>query len=76
MDGVAATRKLVAKHPEVHVLVPTTYDTDEELLPATEACATSYFLEDAPVDVLLRATREAARGIAELSLATTRHLLE
>src|SRR5687767_5459626 len=48
MDGVTAIGRLKAGHPEVRVLVLTTYDTDADVVRALEAGATGYLLKDAP----------------------------
>ncbi len=69
MDGVTAIRHIKTRHPEVHILVLTTYDTDADILPAIEAGATGYLLKDAPREDLFRAIRAAARG--ETVLAPT-----
>jgi DNA-binding NarL/FixJ family response regulator len=61
-DGVAATARIVERHPLVKVLVLTTYDTDADILRAVEAGATGYLLKDTPVAVLVAAIRAAARG--------------
>ena len=67
MDGVSATRELVALDGGARVLVLTTYDTDSHVLPAIEAGATGYLLKDAPRDELLRAVHATARGQAVLA---------
>ena len=67
MDGVEAIQRLRASAPAAHVLVLTTYDTDEDVLPAIEAGATGYLRKDAPRDELVRAVRAAARGESVLS---------
>jgi DNA-binding NarL/FixJ family response regulator len=61
-DGVAATARIVERHPSVKVLVLTTYDTDADILRAVEAGATGYLLKDTPVAVLVDAIRAASRG--------------
>ena len=62
MDGVAATGRISAAHPEVRVLVLTTYDTDADIVRAVEAGATGYLLKDTPLPQLADAVRAAARG--------------
>ncbi len=62
IDGVEATRRILALAGTTRVLVLTTYDTDADILPAIEAGATGYLLKDASSDDLLRAVRDAARG--------------
>ena len=62
LDGVAATKEIKEHHPEVHVLVLTTYDSDADILRAVEAGATGYMLKDAPREDLFRAVKAAAKG--------------
>ncbi|QIY59052.1 response regulator transcription factor [Streptomyces sp. RPA4-5] len=76
MDGVTAIHRLSETAPEVRVLVLTTFDTDNDVLPAIEAGATSYLLKDAPTEELLRAARVAARGEAMLSPTITKRLMD
>ncbi|MBD0674750.1 response regulator [Kitasatospora sp. NPDC091335] len=76
MDGVTAIHRLGETAPEVRVLVLTTFDTDNDVLPAIEAGATSYLLKDAPTEELLRAARVAARGEAMLSPTITKRLMD
>jgi DNA-binding NarL/FixJ family response regulator len=67
VGGVEATRRLRERAPSAHVLVLTTYDTDDDVLPAVEAGATGYLLKDAPREELVRAVRAASRGESVLS---------
>ncbi|MFD5433991.1 response regulator [Kitasatospora sp. NPDC127067] len=76
MDGVTAIHRLGETAPGVRVLVLTTFDTDNDVLPAIEAGATGYLLKDAPTEELLRAARVAARGDAMLSPAITKRLMD
>ncbi len=46
MGGVEAIRRLRESAPAVRVLVLTTYDTDDDVLPAVEAGAIGYVLKD------------------------------
>ncbi len=57
MGGVEAIRRLRESAPAVRVLVLTTYDTDDDVLPAIEAGAIGYLLKDAPREELMRAVR-------------------
>ena len=75
MGGVEAIRRLRATAPSAHVLVLTTYDTDDDVLPAIEAGATGYLLKDAPREDLVRAVRAAARGESALSHAIAGRVL-
>jgi DNA-binding NarL/FixJ family response regulator len=62
LDGVAATQRLRVEHPEVRVLVLTTFDGDDEVFPALRAGAVGYLLKDATAPRLLEAVLAAARG--------------
>jgi DNA-binding NarL/FixJ family response regulator len=66
LGGVGATRRITERHPEVRVLVLTTFDDDEEIFPALRAGATGYLLKDCPSSELADAIRAAARGDAVL----------
>jgi DNA-binding NarL/FixJ family response regulator len=61
LGGAAATRRIVAAG-HTRVLVLTTYDTDEDLLPAIEAGASGYLLKAAPQDEILAGIRAVAAG--------------
>ena len=67
VDGLAAITALAERGVAARVLVLTTYDTDEYVVPAIEAGATGYLLKDAPRDELLRAVRAAADGQSVLA---------
>src|ERR1700748_3474905 len=57
VDGVTAIKRLAELGLDARVLVLTTYDTDSDVVPAIEAGATGYLLQDAPRTGLLRAVR-------------------
>jgi DNA-binding NarL/FixJ family response regulator len=61
-DGVTATAEIHRRHPDVHVLGVTTYDTDADIYAAIDAGTTGYILKDARRDELYAAVRAAARG--------------
>lgn len=75
LDGVSATREIVARELGARVLILTTYDTESDVLPAIEAGATGYLLKDATRDELVRAVRAAASGESVLSPPVARRLL-
>ncbi len=62
MNGVQATRWIRRHHPDVQVLVLTTYDADEWVFDAVRAGANGYILKDTPPEQLLQAIRDAADG--------------
>lgn len=61
LGGAAATERIVAAGG-TRVLVLTTYDTDEDLLPAIEAGASGYLLKAAPQEEILAGVRAVAAG--------------
>lgn len=62
LDGVGATRRILADTPGRRVVVLTTYETDADILLAVEAGAAGYLLKDATRTELAGAIRAAARG--------------
>lgn len=76
MDGITATRVLKAQHPDVVVLVLTTYDLDEYLLEALRAGAGGFLLKDIRAEQLATAVRAAVGGEMLLSAGPTRRLAE
>lgn len=62
MNGVQATRELAAHHPDVKVLVLTTYDAEEWVFDAIRAGAAGYLLKDAPRQQLVDAIKGTAAG--------------
>ncbi|MBX9245112.1 response regulator transcription factor [Actinotalea ferrariae] len=75
LDGTGATQRILAAHPEVRVVVLTTYETDADILRAVEAGATGYLLKDTPRDDLVAAVRAAARGETVLAPSVARRLV-
>jgi DNA-binding NarL/FixJ family response regulator len=75
MGGVEAIKQLRKRTPSAHVIVLTTYDTDNEVLSAIEAGATGYLLKDAPREELIRAVRAAHRGESVLSPSVAGQLM-
>jgi DNA-binding NarL/FixJ family response regulator len=75
MDGVTAIAKIKAQHPEIHILVLTTYDTDADIVRAVEAGATGYLLKDVPREELFRAVRATAKGETVLASSVAARLM-
>lgn len=67
IDGITAIRQLRKLHPQLPVLVLTTYDTEADILAAVEAGASGYMLKDAPPDQIHRAVHDAAAGRTALA---------
>ena len=66
LDGVAATRALLARAPDTRVVVLTSTSAREQVLAALDAGAIGYLLKDAGPEELLRGVRAAARGESPL----------
>lgn len=62
MNGIEATRQIRARHPEVKVLVLTTYDDDQWVFDAIRAGASGYLLKDTPREEIVRAIRGTLAG--------------
>ena len=75
MDGVEATKQLVAKS-DAKVLILTTFDLDEYVFAAVRAGASGFLLKDAPPDDLVEAVRVVARGDALIEPRMTKRLLK
>jgi DNA-binding NarL/FixJ family response regulator len=76
MDGVEATRRLRASHPEIKVVVLTTYADDRSVIEALQAGALGFLTKDAGADEIRQALRRVADGQASLDPAVHRHLVE
>ncbi|MDQ1490793.1 MAG: hypothetical protein QOD57_2924 [Actinomycetota bacterium] len=76
LDGVEATRRIVAGNPEACVVVLTSFSDSRRILDALEAGASGYLLKHAGPDELLGAIRAAAVGDAPLDPKAARVLLE
>jgi DNA-binding NarL/FixJ family response regulator len=76
VNGIEATRAIVATHNGPRVLVLTTFDLDEYVYAALQAGASGFLLKDAPEQQLLAAIRVVSVGGALFSPAVTRRLIE
>jgi DNA-binding NarL/FixJ family response regulator len=76
LDGVQATRQLVANGSPARILVLTTFDLDEYVHAAIRAGASGFLLKDVTPAQLLDAIRVVAAGDALLAPSITRRLLE
>ena len=76
LDGLAATRQLVASGVPTRVLVLTTFDLDEYVFAALHAGASGFLLKDAPAEELAAGIRLVAAGDALLAPAVTRRVID
>ena len=76
LDGIAATKRIVADGGTARVLVLTTFDLDEYVYAALRAGASGFLLKDVPPADLITAIRAVAGGHAVVAPVVTRRLLD
>src|SRR5690606_24644858 len=76
MDGIEATRRVVAEHPATRVLVLTTFDVDEYAFAALRAGASGFLLKSARPDELVEAIRTVASGSSVVAPRVLRRMLD
>jgi DNA-binding NarL/FixJ family response regulator len=75
MDGLEATRRIVAANDSPHVLMLTTFDLDEYVFDALVAGASGFLLKDVAPEELLAGIHIISRGDSLLSPSVTRRLI-
>jgi len=75
LDGLEATRRILAADAAARVLILTTFDLDEYVYEALRAGASGFVLKDDPPEQLIAAIRTVARGDALLSPAVTKRVI-
>jgi DNA-binding NarL/FixJ family response regulator len=76
MDGITATRRLLAVVPEVKVIILTTFERDDYIFDAIDAGASGFLLKRSRPEELLSAIHAVAAGDSLLSPSVTRIVLE
>ena len=76
LDGLEATRRILAADESARVLILTTFDLDEYVYEALRAGASGFVLKDDPPEQLLDAIRIVARGDALLSPGVTKRVIK
>ena len=76
LDGLQATRRILAADEAARVLILTTFDLDEYVYEALRSGASGFVLKDDPPEQLLAAIRVVADGEALLSPAITKRVIE
>jgi DNA-binding NarL/FixJ family response regulator len=75
LDGLEATRRILATDDMPRILILTTFDLDEYVYEALRAGASGFVLKDDPPEQLIAAIRTVARGDALLSPAVTKRVI-
>ena len=76
LDGLEATRRILAADADARVLILTTFDLDEYVYEALAAGASGFVLKDDPPEQLIAAIRTVAAGDALLSPAITKRVIQ
>jgi DNA-binding NarL/FixJ family response regulator len=76
VDGIEATRQIVASGSPARIIILTTHDVDEYVFAALRAGASGFLLKDVRPPDLVEAIRGVARGDALLAASVTRRLLD
>ena len=76
VDGIAATREIVAAAPEARVVILTTFEDDEYIFGALTAGASGFLLKRASPEELLAAIKAVAAGDSLLSPSVTRRVID
>jgi DNA-binding NarL/FixJ family response regulator len=75
LDGLEATRRILATDSSARILILTTFDLDDYVFEALRAGASGFVLKDEPPEQLIAAVRTIAAGDALLSPAVTRRVI-
>ena len=76
LDGIEATKRIVAEHPQTAVLVLTSFSDRPRIMGALEAGACGYLLKDVDADEVAEGIRAAARGESPLDPRAARTILD
>lgn len=76
LDGVGVTAALAASHPDVRVLILTTFADDDAVVPALRAGAVGYLTKDASSEELIGAICDVAAGRTVLDPSVQHRLVE
>lgn len=76
LDGVEATRKIVAEHPEIKILVLTTFDADSYVLQALRAGASGYVLKNSQPAAIVSSILAVMAGERVMASAVANRVLD
>ncbi len=76
LDGIAATREIIAASPEVKVVILTTFEQDDYIFGALNAGASGFLLKRSGPEELLAAIQTVAAGDSLLSPSVTRTVID
>jgi DNA-binding NarL/FixJ family response regulator len=76
VDGIEATRQIIAADPEVRVLILTTFETDNHVIQALKAGASGYVLKDSLAEAIVSSIQAVASGERVMASAVANRVLE
>jgi len=76
LDGIEATRRIVAEHPKVKILILTTFETDSYVLQALRAGASGYVLKDAQIDSIVSSILAVMSGERVMASAVANRVID
>ena len=76
LDGAEATRQIVAEHPEIKVLILSTFDADSFVLQALRAGASGYVLKDSQPDAIVSSILAVVSGERVMANAVANRVLD
>jgi DNA-binding NarL/FixJ family response regulator len=76
LDGIEATRQIVASHPDVKVLLLTTFEADNHVIQALKAGASGYILKDSKPDSIVSSLLAVMAGERVMASAVANRVLE
>ncbi|WP_017471100.1 response regulator [Amphibacillus jilinensis] len=75
MDGIEATKQIIAKWPEAKILMVTSFVDDDKVYPALEAGAMSYLLKTTKASEIANAVRKTAKGESVFEAEVTNKMM-
>src|SRR5713101_2519304 len=76
LDGAEATRRIVAEHPEIKVLILSTFDAESYVLQALRAGASGYVLKDSQPDAIVSSILAVIHGERVMANAVANRVLD
>lgn len=75
MDGIEATKIIIREHPEIKIMMLTSFSDQDHVIPALEAGASGFQLKDIQPDELVASLKKIMNGENQLHPKATSHLL-
>jgi DNA-binding NarL/FixJ family response regulator len=76
VDGIEATRQIIAADPDIRVLILTTFETDNHVIQALKAGASGYVLKDSLAEAIVSSIQAVASGERVMASAVANRVLE